>query len=324
MSRLLDSLQHITPIAKILAALPSGRRAAAFREALIFSPATTLDLAFNIGPLRAEFANCWETESGDPVPIGCLRQIFEPPIRIDAVLLLGQLSACRDVNEVAASVVSIIDYLRRECEPLRHRQSQLFSTDSVQPEKTDLDPARPEIVESLTELIDTGIQFPTIYADPPWQYSNKASNGAVANHYPTMTVDEICNEPVGKIAQNNAHLHLWTTNPFLREAFQVLDAWGFTYKSCMVWVKPEIGMGNYWRVSHEYLMLGVRGRLTFQDRTLRSWLESSRTIHSRKPAIVRSLIERASPGPYLELYGRTELPESQWTVYGNQVEKKWF
>ncbi len=324
MSRSLSPLKHITLIAEILAALPGGRRAAALREALSFSPANSLDLAFKVGPLRVAIADYWESESGDPVPIGCLRQIFEPPIRIEAVLLFGQLNGSRDVNEIAASVVSIIDYLCRECEPLRHRQSQLFPDDSVEPTETIFGPARPEIVASLNELIDTGIQFPTIYADPPWQYSNKASNGAAANHYPTMTVDEICNEPVGKIAEDNAHLHLWTTNSFLCEAFQVLDAWGFTYKSCMVWVKPEIGMGNYWRVSHEYLLLGVRGRLTFQDRTLRSWLESSRSIHSRKPAIVRSLIERASPGPYLELYGRTELPDSFWTVYGNQVEKKWF
>ena len=83
-------------------------------------------------------------------------------------------------------------------------------------------------------------------------------------------------------------------------------------------------MGNYWRVSHEFLLLGVRGSLPFEDRTLRSWILERRTSHSRKPYRARQLIEQVSPGPYLELYGREELPDSQWTVYGNQVERRLF
>ena len=104
----------------------------------------------------------------------------------------------------------------------------------------------------------------------------------------------------------------------------MIDAWGFDFKSCLVWVKDEIGMGNYWRVSHEFLLLGVRGNLTFQDRTLQSWVQAGRTVHSRKPGKIRSLIERASPPQYLELYGREELPNSAWTVYGNQIEPRLF
>jgi len=139
-----------------------------------------------------------------------------------------------------------------------------------------------------------------------------------------MSLEEICNEPDKSLVAEIAHLHLWTTNAFLREAFDVIDAWGFRYKSCLVWVKPQLGMGNYWRVSHEYLLLGVRGSLPFEDRTQRSWLLERRTIHSRKPYRIRQLIEKVSPGPYLELYGREEIPNSQWTVYGNQVERRLF
>jgi N6-adenosine-specific RNA methylase IME4 len=83
-------------------------------------------------------------------------------------------------------------------------------------------------------------------------------------------------------------------------------------------------MGNYWRVSHEFLLLGVRGSLTFEDRSIASWLQAPRTVHSRKPGRIRTLIERVSPGPYLELYGREELPDSAWTVYGNRVEPRLF
>lgn len=179
-------------------------------------------------------------------------------------------------------------------------------------------------VQNLKELVEQGKKFSTIYADPPWAYENEASRAAAASHYRTMSLDEISAEPVRELAVENAHLHLWTTNGFLREAFKIIDAWGFEFKSCLVWIKGDIGMGNYWRVSHEFLLLGVRGKLTFHDRTLPSWIQADRTIHSRKPGVVRSLIERASPGPYLELYGREELHDSAWTVYGNQIERRLF
>lgn len=182
----------------------------------------------------------------------------------------------------------------------------------------------PSIVRDLRSLVDNKLKFGTVYADPPWPYSNRAARGAAEKHYRTMTIDAICAEPVSQLAAEQAHLHLWTTNAFLREAFDVIHAWGFRYKSCLIWIKPQLGMGNYWRVSHEFLLLGVRGNLPFADRTIRSWQLSRRTTHSRKPFHFRALIEQVSPSPYLELYGREEQPESSWTVYGNQVERRLF
>ncbi len=188
-----------------------------------------------------------------------------------------------------------------------------------------LDPQRlPTIVRDLQALIQLGAKFSAIYADPPWPYSNTAARGAAQKHYKTMTMDAILKEPVNELAAEQSHLHLWTTNSFLREAFDVMHAWNFTYKSCLVWIKPQLGMGNYWRVSHEFLLLGVRGQLPFRDNTCRSWVSARRTIHSRKPFAFRALVEQVSPGPYLELYGREEQPNTQWTVYGNQVEQKLF
>ena len=169
-------------------------------------------------------------------------------------------------------------------------------------------PSLPSIVCDLQKLIDRGAKFPTIYADPPWPYTNTAARGAAVNHYRTMTLEAVRNEPVKQLAADQAHLHLWTTNAFLREAFDVIRAWGFHYKSCLVWIKPQLGMGNYWRVSHEFLLLGVRGNLPFRDRTCRSWLLARRTAHSRKPFAFRELIERVSPAPYLELYGARNSP----------------
>ena len=185
-------------------------------------------------------------------------------------------------------------------------------------------PKPTSVVRDLSQLVLSGRRFQTIYADPPWPYSNAAARGAAENHYRTMTLDDIRGEVVKDLVEADAHLHLWTTNAFLREAFDVIRAWGFKYKSCLIWTKPQLGMGNYWRVSHEYLLLGVRGNLPFQNRTVRSWQTARRTVHSRKPFLFRGLIEQVSPGPYLELYGREEHPHTDWTVYGNQVERRPF
>ena len=172
-------------------------------------------------------------------------------------------------------------------------------------------------VTDLRELIDAGRKFPTIYADPPWKYGNQGTRASTDNHYKTMPVADIMAEPVAELAADDAHLHLWTTNAFIFEAKEILEAWGFTYKSMFVWVKPQMGIGNYWRVSHELMLFGLKGRLPFENRAQMSWLEHPRTKHSVKPPPVRQAIEKVSPGPRLELYGR-QLVEG-WTVYGDEV-----
>lgn len=182
-------------------------------------------------------------------------------------------------------------------------------------------PSGTSVVASLEEL--EGQQFGTIYADPPWKYGNQGTRAATSDHYDTMTVDDLCEMPVADHAADDAHLHLWTTNAFLHDAFRVIDAWGFEYRSCFVWVKPQMGIGNYWRVSHEFLLLGIRGKAKrFNDKSLKSWGEFDRGKHSAKPEQVREFIERASPGPYLEMFGRAAI--EGWTVMGNQVEEKLF
>jgi N6-adenosine-specific RNA methylase IME4 len=138
-----------------------------------------------------------------------------------------------------------------------------------------------------------------------------------------MSVDELCDMPIRDYAAEDSHLHLWTTNAFLFDAKKVIEAWGFEYRSCFVWVKPQIGIGNYWRVSHEFLLLGIRGDAKrFAERNHRSWGEFPRTKHSSKPEDIRLIIERVSPGPFLELFGRK--PISGWTIFGNQIERRLF
>ena len=170
---------------------------------------------------------------------------------------------------------------------------------------------------TLADLIARRARFGTIYADPPWEYRNQRSNGAAANHYPTLTVEEIAALPVGKLAADAAHLHLWTTNAFLFESRRVLEAWGFEYRSCFVWVKPELGVGNYWRLSHEFLVFGIRGNAPFLRRDQKSWAEIGRGRHSEKPDEIRRIVETVSPPPRLELFARAAHPG--WTSWGNEV-----
>ena len=180
-------------------------------------------------------------------------------------------------------------------------------------------PKREGVVHNLESLRG---EFSCVYADPPWPYKNQATRASTSNHYPPLSVEEICALPIRDLAAKNAHLHLWTTNAFLFESQMVMEAWGFTFKSCMLWVKPTIGPGNYWRLAHEFLLFGLRGKLPFRDRSQRSWIEAKRLEHSRKPHAFRSAIEAVSPGPYLELFARR--PVSGWTVWGNQIENTLF
>jgi N6-adenosine-specific RNA methylase IME4 len=172
-------------------------------------------------------------------------------------------------------------------------------------------------VDDLRKLVAAGRSFGCIYADPPWPYGNQGTRAATDNHYGTMPVEDIAALPVAALAAAKCHLHLWTTNAFLREALGLLDGWGFAFKSTFVWAKPQLGIGNYWRCSHEIMLLGVRGGLTFPPSNIPSWLEHDRTEHSRKPEAVRRLIEQLSPGPYLELFGRRVA--DGWTVWGNEI-----
>ena len=301
---------------------PRARRSVVLR-ALSFLPDDSFAESFRTGEVRVLLADCWENLFAQAVPVQKLRSILTGELPGDVEKSLCDMEVASSYEETAGCVASLLRLLHSHAE--RPKQLSLF-VDRTEPKSSgaprQVFPA--EAVYDLGKLLAQGRKFRTVLADPPWPYENEASRGAAANHYSTMSLEEICNEPVRHLADENAHLHLWTTNAFLREAFTVIEAWGFEYRSCFVWVKPDIGMGNYWRVSHEFLLLGVRGRAVFLDRTRRSWLECGRTVHSKKPEAVRLLIERVSPGPYLELYGRVHCPTAPWTVYGNQIERHLF
>ena len=227
-------------------------------------------------------------------------------------------SECQRLLRVKQEAPEIFEQIRNNETPERRGFAALKKQERFASRAERSKEARQDgLVTDLSELVKAGRKFRCIYADPPWAYDNQATRAATHRHYETLTVYELCELPVRDLVEEECHLHLWTTNVFLFDCPRIFEAWGFDFKSSFVWVKPQMGIGNYWRNSHEILLLGVRGGMTAISQSEHSWIESPRTRHSQKPESVREAVMRLSPGRYLELFGRRAV--DGWTVFGNEV-----
>jgi N6-adenosine-specific RNA methylase IME4 len=180
-----------------------------------------------------------------------------------------------------------------------------------------------------------GCRFGTILADPPWQFQNRTGKVAPEHkrlaRYGTMTLADIKALPVARIAAETSHLYLWVPNALLPEGIEVMQAWGFQYKSNLVWHKIRKdggsdgrGVGFYFRNVTELILFGVRGKnaRTLQPgRTQVNYLSSRKREHSRKPDEQYKIIESCSPGPFIELFARGE--RKKWTSWGNQANGRY-
>lgn len=162
-------------------------------------------------------------------------------------------------------------------------------------------------------------RFRTILADPPWEVQQRGERGA-EHHYPLMSLERIKAMPVADLAAEDAHLWLWVTNATLREGYDVAEAWGFTVRSPLTWVKFRLGLGNYLRNATEHLLFATRGRAPVNFRSQPTWINAPVQDHSHKPEEQYALIERVSSGPYLELFARRRpASTADWSVWGNEV-----
>lgn len=175
-------------------------------------------------------------------------------------------------------------------------------------------------------------RYKTILADPPWQFQNRTGKVAPEhrrlNRYGTLPLDDIKALPVSAAADDTAHLYMWVPNALLPDGLEVMKAWGFNYKSNVVWHKLRKdggsdgrGVGFYFRNVTELLLFGVRGKnaRTLQPgRTQVNYMGTRKREHSRKPDEQYDLIEACSPGPFLELFARGTRPN--WSVWGNQAD----
>lgn len=176
-----------------------------------------------------------------------------------------------------------------------------------------------------------GKKYKTIYADPPWQFANRTGKMAPEhkrlNRYSTMKLEDIMKLPVSNVADEKSHLYLWVPNALLPEGLEVMKAWGFEYKTNLIWEKTRKdgmpdgrGVGFYFRNVTEILLFGIKGsnnRTLQPGRSQVNLLRSMKREHSRKPDEFISLIENCSPGPYLEIFARGN--RENWDMWGNQA-----
>jgi N6-adenosine-specific RNA methylase IME4 len=180
-----------------------------------------------------------------------------------------------------------------------------------------------------------GRRFCTILADPPWQFQNRTGKMAPEHRrlsrYGTMPLNQIVGLPVRPLSDARAHLYLWVPNALLPQGLSVMEAWGFTYKSNIVWHKIRKdggsdgrGVGFYFRNVTELLLFGVKGtniRTLAPGRRQVNLVATQKREHSRKPDEVYGIIEACSPGPYLELFARGM--RAGWSVWGNQADENY-
>lgn len=178
-----------------------------------------------------------------------------------------------------------------------------------------------------------GTRFATVLADPPWRFQNRTGKVAPEHHrlsrYGTMSLSEISDLPLPNICSDTAHLYLWVPNALLPEGLKVLAAWGFEYKSNIVWHKVRKdggpdgrGVGFYFRNTTELVLFGVRGkgaRTLAPGRSQVNIVKTRKREHSRKPDELYEIIEACSSGPYLELFARGSRPG--WSTWGNQADE---
>lgn len=189
----------------------------------------------------------------------------------------------------------------------------------------------PEAAAELLQFV-AGRRFATVLADPPWRFTNRTGKIAPEHRrlsrYGTMTISEIAALPIPEVVAQTAHLYLWVPNAMLPDGLAVLKAWGFEYKSNIIWHKVRKdggsdgrGVGFYFRNVTEMILFGVRGKNARTKAPARSQvnlLATRKREHSRKPDEQYSIIESCSPGPFLELFARGT--RQGWTTWGNQAK----
>lgn len=174
-------------------------------------------------------------------------------------------------------------------------------------------------------------KYEIIYADPPWRYEHTISKSrSIENNYPTMELEDI--KKLDIPSADNCILFLWATAPKLLEALEVMQEWGFNYRTSAVWDKKTLGMGYWFRNQHELLLVGVKGKVSPPPRELRtsSVFLSKRTEHSKKPSYIRELIAKwykdkskielfARPDERIDLWNKNTF--DGWDVWGNEASK---
>lgn len=237
----------------------------------------------------------------------------------------AELVAAMDKGVVSISAAADVATLPKEEQAVivaKGEREILEAAKNIRAEKAKA--KRAERIEKIVEIskgnteLKTDKSYPVIYADPPWRYEHcETDSRQIENQYPTMSLDEIC--AINIPATDDAILFMWTTAPKLAEGLKVVEAWGFNYRSCAIWDKQNIGMGYYFRIQHEILLIATRGSLPTPEpaNRPRSVISIKKSDHSAKPHEVAEMIETMYPElQKIEMFCRS--PRKGWDVWGNQ------
>ena len=283
-------------------------------------PYVRSDLALKLKPIIAEMARENQgarndiCQKSDRSPIDTKREIAKAAgVSHDTIAKVEKINAVASPEikaELRSGNMSINQAYRQVKEAERKAERQSAIAEQLSQPKT----------SSHVDIFTTDKKYRVIYADPPWSYNDKQDtvyHGGAVKHYPTMPLEEICALPVP--AEKDSVLFLWTTSPMLEDAFKVINAWGFKYKSSFIWDKVATAMGNYNSVRHEFLLICVRGSCVPDiPKRLDSVVSIERTEHSRKPDEFRQIIDTLYPvGARLEMFAR-EAHEG-WDIWGNMA-----
>jgi N6-adenosine-specific RNA methylase IME4 len=271
------------------------------------------------------------------VPIGrasALLNVSERSIaRAREVMSCGAAELVQAVEHGRVSVSAAADIATQPIQEQRElvatgEREILRAAQEIRAKKAEI--RRAERIERLAVTCNQNSPFPSdrryavLYADPPWHFKvyneDSGVERAAGNHYPTMPLEEICALPVAHLATDAAVLFLWTTAPHLQDSFQVLAAWGFEYKTNIIWVKDKLGLGYFVRNQHELLVVATRGDMPSPSPANRppSVINAPRREHSRKPDESYALIEQMYPElPKVELFARQT--RTGWATWGNEV-----
>ncbi len=161
--------------------------------------------------------------------------------------------------------------------------------------------------------------YSTIVIDPPWDWGDEGDNdqlGRARPDYNTMSIEQIADLPISKLSDTDCHLYLWITNRSLPKGFSLIERWGFRYITAITWVKPHFGMGNYFRGQTEHILFAVKGSQPLKRRDIGTVFNAPRgpNGHSSKPSMFYDIVESCSPGPYLEMFSRSE--RDGWVSWG--------
>jgi N6-adenosine-specific RNA methylase IME4 len=257
--------------------------------------------------LESEAAEAREKSGTAPNPV-------ETFPRVDAGRTRDKVAETVDMSgRTLEKARTVVQAAREDPETFAPLVEQMNRTGKVDPAYRKVR-AKQDEAEIIATPVISG-KYRTIVIDPPWDHEGLSIAGRGAPEYAVMSHDELLALPVGEWAEEDCHLYLWTTNNFLTRAVELVQTWGFSYKTVLTWVKPRIGLGSYFRSSTEQVLFAVRGSMMTRARDIATHFEAPTGEHSEKPQEFFRLVERASYGPYLEAFARKR--RDGWEVWGN-------